>query len=42
LADYYAVNTIHVIPEMIPEDADEFEGMRRVSDYTNKDVLFHV
>lgn len=42
LDDYYAVNTIHVIPEMIPEDADELNGMRRVSDYTNKDVLFHI
>lgn len=42
LGDYYAVNTIHVIPEMIPEDADNFEGMYRVSDYTNKDVLFHI
>lgn len=41
LAEYYAVNTIQVIPGMIPDDADEFEGLRRVSDYTNKDVLFH-
>ena len=42
LADYYAVNTINVVPSMLTEDTLNFEGLYKLSDYNNKDGLFHI
>lgn len=42
LADYYAVNTINVAPSMLTEDTPSFDDLYKVSDYNNKDALFHI
>ena len=42
LADYYAINTINVTPSMLTEDTPSFDGLYKVSDYNNKDGLFHI
>ena len=42
LADYYAVNTINVVPSMLTEGTPSLNGFYKLSDYNNKDGLFRI